>query len=1236
MSQDMADICPMFRVQEDLSVSPLAFTPNAASTDCAATPAAAPAPIAIALLSLPAQGAAPAGRGGQRKRQSDTSAGPSKQQKRARGKKGNAAPSESLNEWESIEAMQPIAARCGESKVVPAYTGLVWEPFDCPANAPVTPRPAAAAAVPHGRQGPQVRRTASGGKSSPACAEGGPKAEGARSPKAQPPASTNLEASGRANHGATRRAAGVSGKPLASKARRHSLLPSPAPIFRQTLCELWTLLDPTFGLSEPASSPAQPTTSGPSQSSIRAPEMTTSEPPAPSAQSCFPGHPEGEADARVDASAAEGELSADGARVNCGQTSCGEADAGEGWLETVIGSGRRGASASATTGGGGGGGMTAREVEALHEAVAAAHTAARGLGATAGSFPAEGATSSAQQSAAGGATTRSRGCFSRQGSSNAPHAATPSKGGKAAAGRHGGQGTGADRDAAGAARRSEEKTENQLASASGAASAPAAAAGASPHPTAPPAAAPSPPPAALATPSPASPPPSHTDNDTRSSGSMLADLSLESPSLGPQGPSFESQLNRTPSSIGSPKLSLQAHSIQSIWPKESTPALPFMSLLCDGAPGSDQASLASGSSPNLLPSLELQVVVRVPPELESKEHLEVDWARLPDLDEMPSPSPRLPNLDTSLTPRLLPNLEEYPRLALYSEHMPSDELRATQVQQGEGKGEAAAGEGMDGSDGEEGGRGGGDMEMGGMRGGKGRGMGVETQEGVCELLGGTTEEDGPVVDYPLPECASVTQPCLAIGLSWPAQPISVEGVASVAPMDFEAAASMAAQAELWQSPQAVCADGNDATRADVCEIRPPGSGQGPSESPAVAAPCMHGLGVAPPAAEGCGLEGRGEEEEEEEDDGGAWEELEVVVCGVKGGAAGSGGREEGSAGERAERDLASVVRQCTSARLYPTPPTAAVPAALVPPPASPATIPHNSLPAAAAAAASKPSAGAAAIAAGIAAASPATGTHAAATAATTSPAAAMPRRHPLAPSVPSLSSRSLPSPSLPAESRHSTWAAACWAAQDRSASRSARSSVSAGPIAAGAVSAGAIPPHLLARALSCSSISASRTLSLNRPLLDRALSSRELGAALPTQSVGQDGHGRVRGRVDSSSTGMVKEPEGMAQLMSRVATVDWEEVRRPMSRAAQSIQCDWARRRQSSLRLRGDIPLISAPDSCLSDGSVQEGVSKVGGDRVGWGGVGDRRGRGAPAMSGLSLNGVSDVSAGAGSCVKGV
>ncbi|CAI5514019.1 unnamed protein product [Closterium sp. Naga37s-1] len=1102
----MTDISLSVLIDEWLPVSPPAANATAAASyanDSNQIVASHPATLASGLSSPPAKAAGTGGSGATaRKRRREALAGAGKQPKRPRGKKEKAPLTEST------------AATDGERMQVDVFNASDSDPCDRSESAPSSPTPSA---FPRGGLTAQRKR---GGDSA--------------SLAAQTPAPMNLE-SPRANRGAKQKTDVVVGQPLVKMlVQRRSLLPSPAPIFRQTLGELWSFLDPTFSASEPASSPEQqPTTSGRSQSFSLGQEATTSEPPTPSAQSCFQRGPADAAVAATDTAGANAAGSEGGA-----QTSGGSADAEEGSLDSVIGGGKRGASKAASMSASararsGGGAITARQVAVLREAVAAAHTAGRAVVAPAGSSAADGGASMGQQGAGDGGKRRARRPFSRQGSSNAPHVAA--RDGKAAGAR------GAQREGADGAEvaRGEAATPGRplgsaatSAFASAAVPPPAAAdlsashadvsasqadlsaceAGAPPgshapaplspppaRPTSPPSPASSLPLAAPSLPSPISPPQPRPHMDGSSSKSLLAELSLESPALGPQAPSFESQLYELPNWSGSPDLSLQAHSMQSLWTDEGTSDLPLMPLACGGEQG-------SGVSPNLLPSLEWQT----PSGLESREQVEVDWARLPDLDELPSPSPPFPNLDPSLTPRLPASLDGVASLAYCEQGGISTEWRPVQEQQQqpdpqeqeqqrqeEGLEEWTQPHGFEIISGNGDGRAEGVVE-GGM--GEG-GVGAEAHEAVVSAVqrgmtdGGerwSAHDGGPLGEPGLPESAPMTQPCFLIGQSQPLQPMSAEEAASVAPMDFEAAASVAVSAELWDSPHTMNASGLE------------------------------------------GMEG-------EEGGGGVWEELDVVVCGVNGVMGGAGEMEDGGEGARREWDLASVVRECTAACLSPTPPTTAPLAAIAPPQPPALTAPLACLPAAAAS----------------------------------------------------------PPPS----------------------------------------SGGSVGGSCARRALSCSSLSLARSRDPTRPPLDRTLSGRVLAAALQTQSQGA-AHSPHRGRSGSSgnfgsggSGGQgVKEQEGVVQLLSRVATVDWEEVRRPMSRAAQSIQCHWARRRLSSTKRWGDVPVLSLPDSSVSDGSLQEGASRVRGDGAGWG-VGGDGGRGGV---GAALSGVSDVSAGAGSCVKGV
>ncbi|CAI7802759.1 unnamed protein product [Closterium sp. NIES-53] len=1205
----MTGISPTVLIDEWLPVSPPAANATAAAS-CAKGSiqivASHPAAFASGLSSPPAKAADTGGSGATaRKRRREALAGAGKQPKRARGKKEKAPLTEST------------AATGGEWKQVDALTASTSDSCDQLESAPSSP-------------------------TVPAFPRGGDSASLA----AQTLAPMNLDTSARANRGAKQKADVAVRQPLAKKLlQRRSLLPSPAPIFRQTLGELWSFLDPTFSTSEPASSLEQPTKSGPSQSFSLGQEATTSESPTPSAQSCLQRCPTDAAVAATDAAGANAAGSEGGARSICGRTSAGSADAEEGSLDTVISGGKRGASKTASVPASArarsdGGATTARQVAVLREAVAAAHSAGRAVVAPAGSSAADGGASMGQQGAGDGGKRRARRPFSRQGSSNAPHVAA--RDGKAA-GARGAQRDGAD--GAEVARGEAAMPGRPLGSAAAPASASAAVpppavadlsashdnvsashadvsafqvdvsgceGGAPPcshapaplassptRPASPPSPAPSLPPAAPSLPSPISPPQPRPHMDGSSSKSLLTELSLESPSLGPQGPSFESHLYESPNWSGSPDLSLQAHSMQSLWTDEGTSDLPLMPLACGGEQG-------SGISPNLLPSLEWQT----PSGLESRDQVEVDWARLPDLDELPSPSPPFPNLDASLTPRLPASLDGVASLAFCEQGGISEQWQAAQQQQqleAQGQEQQERGEGLEdwNGDGRAEGMAGG--EMGGSVDGS---VGGQAHEAMCAVQRDAEEggEHGGALGEPtLPERALVTQPCLLIGQSQQPQPMSAEEAASVAPMDFEAAASVAVRAELWDSPHDMSASG---------------------------------------------LEGMGREE-----GGGVWEELDVVVCGVNGVTRVGGGVLEGREEGRREWDLASVVRECTAARLSPTPLTATPAAAIAPLQPSPFTAPATPLPVAATApvptAASVP---AAVIALDIPAATPPTASRAPTTATSLPPAAALASPHPLASSAPPLAS-----PSLPLDSHQSNWAAACRAAHRRPTSSKATSSATiaaaatcadaaAASITAGGATAvaataasitagGAIPPSLPGRALSCSSLSLARSHGPTRPPLDRTLSGRAPAAALQTQSQGaahtpHRGRGSSGGSFGSGGSGGqgVKEQEGVVQLLSRVATVDWEEVRRPMSRAAQSIQCHWARRRLGSVKRWGDAPVISLPDSSVSDGSLQEGASRMRGDGVGWG-VG---GEGEMGRVGAALSGVSDVSAGAGSCVKGV
>ncbi|CAI5479848.1 unnamed protein product [Closterium sp. Yama58-4] len=1101
----MTDISPTVLIDEWLPVSPPAANATAAASYANGSiqiVVSHPAALASGLSSSPAKAAGNGGSGATaRKRRREALAGAGKQPKRARGKK------------EKTPLTESTAANGGEQKQADAFNASDSDPCDRPESAPESPT------SPAFRRGGLAAQWKRGGISS----SGG--GEDARSPTAQTPVPTNLEASARANRGAKQKADVVVGQPLAKKlVRRCSLLPSPAPIFRQTLGELWSLLDPSsFSASEPASSLEQPTKPGPSQSFSLGQEATTSEPPTPSAQSCFQRCPADAAAAATDAEGANGAGSENGAgsdigaRSICAQTSGGSADAEEGSLDSVIGGGKRGPSKTASAAASararsGGAAITARQVAVLREAVAAAHSAGRAVVSPAGSSPADAGASSGSQGGGDGGKRRARRPFSRQGSSNAPHVAV--RDGKAAGAR----------------------------------------------------------------------------------GALGEDANGAEVAL---GPSFESQLCGSPNWSGSPDLSLQAHSMQSLWPDEGSSDLPLVPLACAGEQG-------SGVSPNLLPNLDWQM----PSGMESREQVEVDWARLPDLDELPNDSPRYPNLDASLAPRLPASLDGVSSLAYCGQGGLSEQWLPVQQQQPEPQGQEQQEQGMVVEDGDGDGRAEGTVE-GGMEGNVEGRVAAEAHEAVAsavqrDAVGGgerwSAHEGGPLVEPTPPQGPPVTQPCLLIGQPQPLQAMSAGDAASVAPMDFEAAASVAGRAELWQAPHAM--------------------------------------------SEG-GLEGMDGEE------GGVWEELEVVMCGVKGGTGGGDDMEEGREGARREWDLASAVRECTAARLSPTPPTAAPPAAIAPPLPWAFTAPLASLPAAAASpsatphhlgAATAPSPAAASVhadgiatATTVAAAAAPNATQAATTASLLPPApapAAEISPRPLTSSAPPLAS-----PSIPLDSRQSSWAAACRTAHRRPTSSNATSCVSAGTAAAaataadataaGTIAAAAIPSHLPGRALSCSSLSLahSRSRSPTLPPLDRTISNRAPAAALQMQSQGA-AHTPHRGRGGSDGNGGpgVKEQEVVVQLLSRVATVDWEEVRRPMSRAAQSIQCDWARRRLSSVKRWGDVPVISLPDSSVSDGSLQEGASRVRGDGVGWGGGGG---------VGAALSGVSDVSAGAGSCVKG-
>ncbi|CAI5490501.1 unnamed protein product [Closterium sp. Naga37s-1] len=1116
----MTGISPTVLIDEWLLVSPPAANATAAAS-CAKGSiqivASHPAAFASGLSSPPAKAADTGGSGATaRKRRREALAGAGKQPKRARGKKEKAPLTEST------------AATGGEWKQVDALNASTSDSCDQLESAPSSP-------------------------TVPAFPRGGDSASLA----AQTLAPMNLDTSARANRGAKQKADVAVGQPLAKKLlQRRSLLPSPAPIFRQTLGELWSFLDPTFSTSEPASSLEQPTKSGPSQSFSLGQEATTSEPPTPSAQSCLQRCPTDAAVAATDAAGANAAGSEGGARSICGRTSAGSADAEEGSLDTVISGGKRGASKTASVPASArarsdGGATTARQVAVLREAVAAAHSAGRAVVAPAGSSAADGGALMGQQGAGDGGKRRARRPFSRQGSSNAPHVAA--RDGKAA-GARGAQRDGAD--GAEVARGEAAMPGRPL----GSAAAPASASAAVPPPAV----------ADLSA--------SH-DNVSASHADVSA---------------FQVDVS------GCEDLSLQAHSMQSLWTDEGTSDLPLMPLACGGEQG-------SGISPNLLPSLEWQT----PSGLESRDQVEVDWARLPDLDELPSPSPPFPNLDASLTPRLPASLDGVASLAFCEQGGISEQWQAAQQQQqleAQGQEQQERGEGLEdwNGDGRAEGMAGG--EMGGSVDGS---VGGQAHEAMCAVQRDAEEggEHGGALGEPtLPERALVTQPCLLIGQSQQPQPMSAEEAASVAPMDFEAAASVAVRAELWDSPHDMSASG---------------------------------------------LEGMDREEE----GGGVWEELDVVVCGVNGVTRVGGGVLEGREEGRREWDLASVVRECTAARLSPTPLTATPAAAIAPLQPSPFTAPATPLPVAATApvptAASVP---AAVIALDIPAATPPTASRAPTTATSLPPAAALASPHPLASSAPPLAS-----PSLPLDSHQSNWAAACRAAHRRPTSSKATSSATiaaaatcadaaAASITAGGATAvaataasitagGAIPPSLPGRALSCSSLSLARSHGPTRPPLDRTLSGRAPAAALQTQSQGaahtpHRGRGSSGGSFGSGGSGGqgVKEQEGVVQLLSRVATVDWEEVRRPMSRAAQSIQCHWARRRLGSVKRWGDAPVISLPDSSVSDGSLQEGASRMRGDGVGWG-VG---GEGEMGRLGAALSGVSDVSAGAGSCVKGV